>query len=81
MLLLWMHEGKVDKCTPAGWLILSKVHASSTELAFPLVVGPQSIELLSDRAKDEPPKSDSSEKNDENTAVASGNLFAENGTP
>jgi hypothetical protein len=70
--------GKVNKFTPGGWLILSQVRASKNELAFPLVVGPQSIELLSNRAKDKVQKPDSSEKNNDETAVASANIFAEN---
>jgi hypothetical protein len=71
-------KGKVNKFTPGGWLILSQVRASKNELAFPLVVGPQSIELLSNRAKDKVQKPDSSEKNNDETAVASANIFAEN---
>lgn len=71
-------KGKVNKFTPGGWLILSQVRASKNELAFPLVVGPQSIELLSNRANDKLQKPDSSEKNNDETAVASANIFAEN---
>jgi hypothetical protein len=74
---VFVDKGKVNKLTPGGWLILSQVRASNNGLAFPLVVGPQSIELLSSRAKDKLRKPDWSERNNDETVVASGNIFAE----
>lgn len=37
--------GVIDECTPGGWYVLKDVHHRA-ELGFPLVVGPDHIELI-----------------------------------
>lgn len=41
----WSPAGVIDECTPGGWYVLKDVHHRA-ELGFPLVVGPDHIELI-----------------------------------
>jgi hypothetical protein len=46
----WSLSGLIDERTPGGWFVLKDVHAS-TELGFPLVVGPRHIEFIPKKYK------------------------------
>lgn len=35
----------IDECTPGGWYVLKDVHRGA-ELGFPLMVGPDHVELI-----------------------------------
>lgn len=62
--------GKIDKCTPGGWHILSQVCGKNEKLVYPLVVEPRNVELLSKTPKEMPKEQDSNKRNGSNDVGA-----------